>query len=427
MNRSRSTGNTACRCPPLECRWARVPTGSGSSPSARWRPTARSSIDDADLETVAEIARRLDGIPLAIELAAAQIRTLTPAQILTHLDDRFRLLRRGSRQAPPASADPRRCGRVVVRAPRRRRAAGVPAPLGAARDRSPCGPLRAVLGGDLLEAAEHSTRSSTSRSSRRYASGTGARATATSRRCVSTAVASWSTPAKQHEARAALEAALLPAAPLREDWTRLVNQYICSDDLAIVIEDDTRRDAATHALDGGTARRGGADLQLVRLPRPSRRGGDDPASGRTARRPARRARPSRLARGRSSQGGARTAHPHGTARASRRRSTCSPRSTPTDPARGWFDLWRCALTTAVAPEAGIAETRRRPSRSSGAAPGPRSTGRLSQLLITKATGLALLRRLDEARPIAEEAPRLGADREGVARPVPRGACCGSST
>ena len=41
---------------------------------------------------VAEICRRLDGIPLAIELAAARVGTLTPAEIARRLDDRFGLL-----------------------------------------------------------------------------------------------------------------------------------------------------------------------------------------------------------------------------------------------------------------------------------------------------------------------------------------------
>jgi predicted ATPase/class 3 adenylate cyclase len=44
---------------------------------------------------VAEISRRLDGIPLAIELAAARVSVLTPDQILERLDDRFRLLTSG--------------------------------------------------------------------------------------------------------------------------------------------------------------------------------------------------------------------------------------------------------------------------------------------------------------------------------------------
>lgn len=46
---------------------------------------------------VAEICRRLDGIPLAIELAAARVANLTPAEIARRLDDRFALLVRGSR------------------------------------------------------------------------------------------------------------------------------------------------------------------------------------------------------------------------------------------------------------------------------------------------------------------------------------------
>jgi predicted ATPase/class 3 adenylate cyclase/DNA-binding XRE family transcriptional regulator len=50
---------------------------------------------------IAEIGRRLDGIPLAIELAAARTRILPPAQIAAGLDDRFRLLTGGSRTALP--------------------------------------------------------------------------------------------------------------------------------------------------------------------------------------------------------------------------------------------------------------------------------------------------------------------------------------
>lgn len=48
---------------------------------------------------VAEICRRLDGMPLAIELAAARVRALSPQDILTGLQDRFRLLTGGSRTA----------------------------------------------------------------------------------------------------------------------------------------------------------------------------------------------------------------------------------------------------------------------------------------------------------------------------------------
>jgi predicted ATPase/class 3 adenylate cyclase len=48
---------------------------------------------------VARICRRLDGIPLALELAAARIRVLSPEQIADRLDDRFRFLSTGSRTA----------------------------------------------------------------------------------------------------------------------------------------------------------------------------------------------------------------------------------------------------------------------------------------------------------------------------------------
>lgn len=48
---------------------------------------------------VAQISCRLDGIPLALELAAARVRSLSPEQIAARLDDRFRLLTGGSRAA----------------------------------------------------------------------------------------------------------------------------------------------------------------------------------------------------------------------------------------------------------------------------------------------------------------------------------------
>ncbi|MFJ6544467.1 BTAD domain-containing putative transcriptional regulator [Streptomyces sp. NPDC091385] len=54
-----------------------------------------------DVEACAEICRRLDGLPLAIELAAARLRMLTSRQIADRLDDRFRLLTSGSRTVLP--------------------------------------------------------------------------------------------------------------------------------------------------------------------------------------------------------------------------------------------------------------------------------------------------------------------------------------
>ena len=53
--------------------------------------------DDAERETARRIVRRLDGLPLAIELAAARARTLTLAEIDAGLDDRFALLSNGPR------------------------------------------------------------------------------------------------------------------------------------------------------------------------------------------------------------------------------------------------------------------------------------------------------------------------------------------
>ncbi len=56
-------------------------------------------LDDANAHPVAEICRRLDGIPLAIELAAARVRVLGVEDIQARLDDRFRLLTGGGRGA----------------------------------------------------------------------------------------------------------------------------------------------------------------------------------------------------------------------------------------------------------------------------------------------------------------------------------------
>ena len=53
-------------------------------------------INDDNAGAVAEICRRLDGIPLALELAAARVRLLGVEQIRARLDDRFRLLQRGA-------------------------------------------------------------------------------------------------------------------------------------------------------------------------------------------------------------------------------------------------------------------------------------------------------------------------------------------
>src|SRR5205085_1081297 len=99
-------GEVAWRVPPLSLpdRGARLETEALGSYDAvklffdravQARPNFTVTNETAPL--VAEICARLDGIPLAIELAAARTRLLSPAQILAGLEDRFRLLTGGGR------------------------------------------------------------------------------------------------------------------------------------------------------------------------------------------------------------------------------------------------------------------------------------------------------------------------------------------
>jgi predicted ATPase/DNA-binding SARP family transcriptional activator len=56
-------------------------------------------VDESNRGTISEICRRLDGLPLAIELAAARVAHLSPSQLLARLEDRFQLLTAGRRAA----------------------------------------------------------------------------------------------------------------------------------------------------------------------------------------------------------------------------------------------------------------------------------------------------------------------------------------
>jgi predicted ATPase len=104
----RITGEALWPVPPLPV----PPAPGGSSPIAGYasvrlladraaavRPDFQ--VDEATADDVARICRALDGMPLAIELAAARLRTLSAAQLAERLDARFELLTGGSRTAVP--------------------------------------------------------------------------------------------------------------------------------------------------------------------------------------------------------------------------------------------------------------------------------------------------------------------------------------
>ncbi len=75
-----------------------TPRPSSCAGQARCGPTSRST--NGDREAVAEICRRLDGLPLAIELAAARVRALSPPMLLAAPRERLPLLTGGPRDAP---------------------------------------------------------------------------------------------------------------------------------------------------------------------------------------------------------------------------------------------------------------------------------------------------------------------------------------
>jgi predicted ATPase/DNA-binding SARP family transcriptional activator len=85
----------------------KVPEHIGSSPAVQLfvdraqAALASFKLTSANANAVAQICRRLDGLPLAIELAAARVRTLPPEQLAPRLDDGFRALGTGARTAVP--------------------------------------------------------------------------------------------------------------------------------------------------------------------------------------------------------------------------------------------------------------------------------------------------------------------------------------
>ncbi len=102
---SGSTGSPRSNCPtnmrrPAWSRWSNSPPRPCSNERAR-AANADFRLDARSAPLVVDICRKLDGIPLAIELAAARIDTMTPQAIADALDDRFALLTRGRRTALP--------------------------------------------------------------------------------------------------------------------------------------------------------------------------------------------------------------------------------------------------------------------------------------------------------------------------------------
>jgi predicted ATPase/DNA-binding CsgD family transcriptional regulator len=102
------SGEATWRVPSLAVLDPRVASGDelGASDAVRlFLDRSRSvlpgfALTDLNAASVAQICRRLDGIPLAIELAAARVNALGVEQILARLDDRFRLLADASRRVP---------------------------------------------------------------------------------------------------------------------------------------------------------------------------------------------------------------------------------------------------------------------------------------------------------------------------------------
>jgi predicted ATPase/DNA-binding SARP family transcriptional activator len=101
------TGEALWRVEPLAVPTDASPGEVESSPAVRLlRDRAGAvrkdlGVDAGTSSTMARICRALDGMPLAIELAAARLRTMSIDQLAQRLDDRFRLLTSGSRTALP--------------------------------------------------------------------------------------------------------------------------------------------------------------------------------------------------------------------------------------------------------------------------------------------------------------------------------------
>jgi len=100
----RLAGEARYRLPPLSLPGPDDPVGADSEAVALFADRALRAdpelvLDEDTRSAVARIVRRLDGMPLAIELAAARVEVLGVAQLVNCLDDRFELLTEGDRHA----------------------------------------------------------------------------------------------------------------------------------------------------------------------------------------------------------------------------------------------------------------------------------------------------------------------------------------
>ncbi|MEU6737737.1 BTAD domain-containing putative transcriptional regulator [Streptosporangium sandarakinum] len=101
------TGETLCPVPPLALPPPEIPAAEALGfPAVRLFAERAAAVRpgytvESEADAVLRVCRALDGLPLAIELAAARLRSLTAAEVAARLDDRFRLLSRGSRTAQP--------------------------------------------------------------------------------------------------------------------------------------------------------------------------------------------------------------------------------------------------------------------------------------------------------------------------------------
>ncbi len=157
-------------CGPLEvpdadaladgCRGARAP--SPSSSSGRWRSARLPTDARRRPRDIAGIVRALDGVPLAIELAAARTRTMSPREILERLDSALSLLVGGARDLPERQRTVRSTIEWSVRPARRRRARAAFEALSVFS-----GPFTLRGGRGGARAATAASRSTRSRRSRR--------------------------------------------------------------------------------------------------------------------------------------------------------------------------------------------------------------------------------------------------------------------